>query len=467
MANRRRTTAADEPTTDETVTLTPQQRALQQALNQQREGFRRETEEREEQMRMEMEEMRREAEQTRREAEQTRREAEQLRMDTIGNEPVRQQLEEMRQEAREREERQRQEMERQAERHRQEAAAMQRELNEQRRPERNQGRPQEAPQEVRRDDIRELADVLRPNQQKIKAPTFNGKKDVRKFLAVFDEVRRNNRWNEEQASLNLRLSLDDTISGSVQGDTYNEIRDFLLSRYELTRDEARRELKIARPKKGESIYEFGDHVLQMVKLAHPNTAEEVQEETAVAELIDSLGEWVLRREFRNQPPANYTEALRRINEYNSDRGERSAIKRVDFNLTEDEQITRIKQELNQVTDKINGVESKVTSLETSMNVKLNTIIEAVKKEPTQQTTPTNQPRYLGGNRAQESRVCFYCNIPGHLMRECRKREADNRMANQGSRYPNQRPQHGQNQPQGQDARQGQGQQSGNFRGPVA
>jgi hypothetical protein len=324
MSTRRARATADEDQPeqpDPAVTLTPQQRALQQALQQQRDGFRREITEREEQTRAEMgllltaaaererregelldtaEQLRREGEQTmrdagvreeelRREAEQTmrdagvreeelRREADQARRDAGDRE---EELMRARRDATGREEQARQDANAREELARREATVARRALAELR--DRQPNPRRDAQPDGRREEIMELADVLRPVQNKIKAPTFNGKRDVRKFLAVFEEVRRNNRWTEEQASLNLRLALDDSISSSVQGDTYDEIRTFLLSRYELTRDEARRELKAARPKKGESIYDFGDHVLQMVKLANPNAQEETQEETAIAE----------------------------------------------------------------------------------------------------------------------------------------------------------------------------------------
>ena len=288
----------------------------------------------------------------------------------------------------------------------------------------------------RRDDLRELAAALQqPRQQKVKAPTYDGTKDIRKFFQTFEDVRRHNQWGDQQAALELKLSLGDKISESVQGITYAELREFLLQRYELSREEARRALKVTKPKKGESVYDYGDHILQLVKLANPNVEQQQQEDIAVEEIVDSINDWVLRREFRNNPPNSFAEALRRINEYNADRGERAVIRRVDFNLQEDDkEISELKSTVNQLKEEmvtlkndvtgLNNGQKEITAGQSAMLTEIRMLARATSYIAPSPVQP--QPSFVA------NKTCSYCKRTGHVVEDCRtKRRADSNQVTTG------------------------------------
>ena len=64
----------------------------------------------------------------------------------------------------------------------------------------------------------------RIQRREIKPPTFDGGKEVRRFLEMFDAVKKNNRWTDEQAAVNLRLALEDSVAEGVQELAYEEAK---------------------------------------------------------------------------------------------------------------------------------------------------------------------------------------------------------------------------------------------------
>lgn len=265
-------------------------------------------------------------------------------------------------------------------------------------------------------EIRDLVDILRRQgdrqHHKVKPPTFDGKQDVAKFLQMFEEVRDINNWNNATAALQLKLALTGTTRETAQGETYQEIRDYLRTRYEVTEDEARQELKIAKLKKGDNIYDFGDFMLRMAQIAYPNLRLAQQEDLAVKQLVDVVGDWMLRREFRNQPPADYKHALQRIQEYMNDKGSKTSFRRLQ---TEDgeEETSNLHTDVNTLKKEMKALQSDVKTIKIAIEDNQTAILEAVRNSA--KTSSTTQ---------REQRECFYCKIKGHLQKDCRKKKKD-------------------------------------------
>ena len=58
--------------------------------------------------------------------------------------------------------------------------------------------------------------------------------------------------------------------------------------------------------------------MKLVRMEEPELDVEQLDERATAELIDAIGDKLLTREFRLQGPINFADAVRRIQQYNSD-----------------------------------------------------------------------------------------------------------------------------------------------------
>ena len=159
----------------------------------------------------------------------------------------------------------------------------------------------------------------------MKTLTFDGATDVQQFLDTFEEVKEINGWTDRESAIHLRTALNGSATRGIPGRTYEEIKELLLMRYELTADEARRELRRMKPRKGENIYQIGEYIERMVKLGHPDLDAKPQGRMANTALIDSVDDWALERELKMLPPTNYTDTLRRIQKYNGAKGRSHAV----------------------------------------------------------------------------------------------------------------------------------------------
>ena len=324
------------------------------------------------------------------------------------------------QELRDQMERQREEAALQREQQREEMVTLQRQQLEQQREQMEQQMTDQLREMenglLRRDrqnDMGELIDVLRRQggRTKVTPPTFDGKQDVSKFLETFEEVKEINDWNNHTAAIQLKLALKGRVADTTQGTTYAELRDFLLRRYEVTEDEARRQVKTAKIRRGENIYDFGDYLLRMMVIAHPDLQPQQIEGLAVKQIVDLIGDGALRRELRNQHPTDYKDALKRIQEYLSDMGEKPNFRRLE---------TDGMDELEQVKKRMDGMETRLNEVETTVITGQKDLMGMMKKlSETGSSGGGDEGRSDG-----EKRTCHYCKKPGHLIKDCFKRQRE-------------------------------------------
>ena len=147
------------------------------------------------------------------------------------------------------------------------------------------------------DFVRDLAQAIQPRAN-LKPPKFTGREDAREFLETFDTVRVANGWDNATAVLRLKLSLEGAAKAGVAGNTYQQVRESLLKKYELTQDEARSALRTLRLRSGDSVHELGENVQRLVTLAHPNLYGDQRTEEAILYMVDAVGDRYLKHEFR-------------------------------------------------------------------------------------------------------------------------------------------------------------------------
>ena len=147
----------------------------------------------------------------------------------------------------------------------------------------------------------------------------------------------------------------------VEKRTYEEMMEFLLTRYELTEDEAQRELQQMKQQREENIYQFGDYVERMVRLAHPELNATQQERIAIMTLTSSLENWSLERELQLRPPTSFADTMRRIKEYNGARGrrDRHSIQQVEWQPEDycvEERFRKIEEQQDKLRDQVTNME---------------------------------------------------------------------------------------------------------------
>lgn len=274
--------------------------------------------------------------------------------------------------------------------------------------------------------IEGLLAALNGRRKPIPAPKFDGTSDVRKFLQTFAEVAEQNQWDDEERNLHLKLALQGTAADCVQGDTTEQIAESLLTRFQLSREEARRELRNLKLKPGQDIHKFGNLVMNLVKMADPDLDGEQLDDRATAELVDAIGDRLLTREFRLQGPINFADAIRRIQQYNAD----MKVNRISrFGLTEQEDLnTKIESLIKENA----SLKDTMEQLKRDMTHKLDALIP---RETATCGNWNNQWRCQNcsrlGRLAQDcwgkqqpnqqwrrNLACWNCNQTGHIARLC-------------------------------------------------
>ena len=263
-----------------------------------------------------------------------------------------------------------------------------------------------------------LVQELRGRRRPLAAPSFDGIGDVRRFLETFNQVAEANGWRDEERALQFKLTLRGTAADCIQGETFEEMCESLLSRLELSREEARRELRNLKLKTGQDVHLFADRVMKLVKIAEPELDEGQRDERATAELVDAIGDRLLTREFRIQGPINFADAIRRIQQYNSDMMV-TRMRRMGLEEEESE-IKELKERLKTVEDQVCQVSTKTAEAVEQMATMIKEIKTKLEEKDTTPSVPQRTwrpaPIYRGPHLH-----CYVCGTRGHMARNCFKR----------------------------------------------
>ena len=282
--------------------------------------------------------------------------------------------------------------------------------------------------------VEAIVNGLNNRRKPIPSPIFDGTTDVRKFLHTFGEVAEANHWDDDERSLQLKLALRGTAAECAQGETTEEIAESLVNRFQLTREEARRELRNLKLKAGQDIHLFGNLVMKLVRMAEPDLDQDALDDRACAELVDAIGDRLLTREFRLQGPINFADAIRRIQQYNSDM-RISRLHRVGIEEDEDtrsqERDAKIKQldkEMKELKASVDKGQTDVANAQKALEAKLDGFIQQITQKLSELPGRNWQP-HRGQHNSQQpcrqqrqwtpTRVCGNCHCSGHVKAECR------------------------------------------------
>ena len=311
----------------------------------------------------------------------------------------------------------------------------------------------EAADRARQEMMPGLLEVIRQQGQRqddrpvhhkpVKTPNYDGKSDVRQFLNLFNQVAEVNRWEEAETCLQLRLALNGTARQCLQGDTYEELTQSLLNRYEMSEDEALRELRSLKWRSGEDLHQFADYAKRLVERANPRLAEDQLQAMAIREIVEATGDRHLRREFRLHPLEDYSEALAWIHDYLNDMGKdrRPHIRRVcatDEKADDDDpEVTKIKVNItdlqtkmskleSQLTNELQGVKTDMRSGQAELKAMLSVLMSGSSNNHSQGSWNDNsraqQPENWRSQKPtnfQPNSYCQHCRRPGHVIEECR------------------------------------------------
>lgn len=116
--------------------------------------------------------------------------------------------------------------------------------------------------------ITRMTQVLATKQ--LPTPSFDGQGDARQFVDRFRTVVRLNGWPEEEAHFRLHTTLAGAAAKGLEDCHHcTDIYDRLITRFQLNEERVSQLLKQLKWAAGQDIYEFADHVQDLVRTACP------------------------------------------------------------------------------------------------------------------------------------------------------------------------------------------------------
>ena len=162
---------------------------------------------------------------------------------------------------------------------------------------------------------RHSSTILMAPMHNVKPPNFDGTEDVMQFLSTFEEVKQVNQWDLKTAAIHLKLAVTGAAPEGMRGDDYQQLKQSLEKRYQLSKEDARLQLKHANRRKGKDIFAYGERMRKLVCQANPDLKDGAADEATIAEVLDTLGDRTLRRELKALGKIEFQDAIKLIGEY--------------------------------------------------------------------------------------------------------------------------------------------------------
>jgi hypothetical protein len=140
---------------------------------------------------------------------------------------------------------------------------------------------------------------------------------------------------------------------------------------------------------------------------------------ATREFVDAIGDKHLTREFRLQEADNFADAVRRVQQYNSDM-RNSTIRRLDSEeaVKQEERLCTMEKVMQKLGNGQNELRAEQATREAVLLKSMKEVLEGILKEQTDSKPPIdNTYRESYGSRPF---YCFSCGLPGHTARFCKR-----------------------------------------------
>lgn len=268
----------------------------------------------------------------------------------------------------------------------------------------------------------QTAEAMLRRPSSIALPPYDGATDIEEYFELFESIATHNRWSDTEKALRLKLAMTGPNRMGLQGTDYQQLKQRLLTQNALSTEAAISTLKALKLRLGDNVYHFADKLQKLVQKAFPEMTECAAERHSMRELIAMLPTnsqiaWL----FKAQPPTRLSEAVQRIHESQAT-GDRKVMT-VEASGT-DEICSKMMSMMQAThTEMLRQQQEATHQLVKQIAESQQQVIQALalaQQAPPRRPTSTSSPR-----------LCYNCQQPGHLARNCPKRSTEKGSGNSG------------------------------------
>ena len=250
-----------------------------------------------------------------------------------------------------------------------------------------------------------------------KCPSYDGKSSFKDFLIQFEMVSEFNNWNIEIMAQEFALSLKDQAVAVLADLDFSHRRHYpslveaLKARFEPENQIQlhRAKLKSRIRRENEPLPQLAQDIRRLVRDANPGVPLEIRENMAKDSFLDALNDRDLELSVFQSQPKSLQDALRIALEIEA--FHRSREKRVPLRSVKQEN----ESSLVQNDELVQSLQLRISKLEEELKS-----VHVSKSE----TNSVPQVRDKTQKTNKSKVVCFYCDKPGHIAKNCRKKYFD-------------------------------------------
>ena len=248
-------------------------------------------------------------------------------------------------------------------------------------------------------------------------PSYDGKSSFRDFLIQFEMIGEYNQWSLNVMASQLAMCLKDQAVAVLadlspfQRRHYDSLVAALRERFEPDNQSQlhRAQLKSRIRRENEPLPQLAHDIRRLVRDANPGVPLDIRENMAKDSFLDALNDRELELAVFQSQPKTMQDALK------------TAIEIEAFHRSRDRRLPlRSLKETKCVNDTEN-----VTVQE--LQVRIAKLEEELKLANLSQVENAKQGDSSGSKSSQKSKrkvVCYYCDKPGHVVKDCRKKQWD-------------------------------------------
>lgn len=267
--------------------------------------------------------------------------------------------------------------------------------------------------------------------------TFDGTTEFQDFLPSFQAAARLQEWtaDEKAAQLHTRLQGEAlSVAATLHDPSFEELTEALTAQYgPRTAASCRLQLKAREQKKSETLREFAHQMTKLTKGAYPKATSEVLDELAVSSFIEGVTDAHVRTQLRATDPADMAEALQRATLLQDGRDAEKQRARL-VTSSQEAQPAPTQPPAVAAQGVLPQPEAEMQTLLGAVKELVREVRE-VREERGKAPTGGQGGKWKKSSQPQKLALCFFCEQPGHFVRECPYKTGTTKQALPGTQQP--------------------------------